>query len=72
MDEMKYKTILDRLDLIVLLLARRDEKVISTIDSALNFFGEFESVTNKDIARVLDVNPRAVANARAKKGKKRT
>lgn len=67
MDEKIFQDISRKLSIIMVLLARQNKDLTKNIDTAIDFLGGF--VSNQDIAYMLNVNPRAVANARRNKDK---
>lgn len=73
MNEDVFQEISEKLSILITLLARKDEKIAKNANTALDFFENFgTAVSNRDIAGILGIVPRAVGNARAKrkKGKK--
>lgn len=70
MNEKVLQEISMKLSAVIALLARQDEKIIKTINTAVDFFDSLGMTSNQEIARILGVTPQAVANAKSKKKKK--
>jgi len=63
-----FQEISEKLSVLITLLARKDEKIAKNTNTALDFFEDFGAVvSNRDVANILSIDPRAVANAKSKR-----